>query len=550
MLINERVAKSAIGRYFKLEGSGAKNERPGTRFTTEIRAGLATFFAMAYILAVNAQIISDSGGPCVCPDKGTCSNDITYLTCVAEVKQDLVVATAAVSAIACFLMGAAANMPLGLAPGLGLNAYFTYQVVGFHGTGNVSYGTALAAVFVEGVTFVFLSAVGIRQLITKAIPASIKTASACGIGLFLAFIGLQSSAGIGLIGGDSATLVSLAGCPNSAKDDEGRCLHGTMTSPTLWIGILGFIIISLLMSFRVKGSILIGIVFISAISWFRNSAITYFPDTDAGNGMYETFKKVVAVPHIKHTAGQMDFNLNSGEIWVALVTFLYVDLLDTTSTLFAMATYAGMTESNGDFEGSYAAFLSDAASCIVGASLGTSPISAFVESGAGLAEGGRTGLTAITVSFFFLLSLFFSPILGSFPGWATGPALIVVGVLMFQSTVRNINWDYLPDAIPAFLAIAIMPLSYSISYGLIAGLGSYILINGTLLLLKKASNGRLVPPNHDEKEEWGPKRASDLYPFWLAHFMPLKHDEHKGSVDELATEVDVEKGEKDAKRVD
>ncbi|KAJ3145772.1 hypothetical protein HDU86_000639 [Geranomyces michiganensis] len=548
MSINQRIAKSVVGRYFKLEGSGAQNERPGTRFTTELRAGLATFFAMAYILAVNAQIISDSGGPCVCPEQGPCLTNVAYLSCVAEVKQDLVVATAAVSAIACLLMGAFANMPLGLAPGLGLNAYFTYQVVGFHGTGNISYGTALAAVFIEGVIFVFLSAVGIRQLITRVIPASIKTASACGIGLFLAFIGMQSSAGIGLIGGDSATLVALAGCPRSAKDEEGRCLHGTMESPTLWIGILGFIIISILMSFRVKGSILIGIVFISAISWFRNTSITYFPDTETGNGMYETFKRVVAVPHIRRTAGQMDFNLGSGEIWVALITFLYVDLLDTTSTLFAMATYAGMTDEIGDFEGSYAAFLSDAVSCIIGACLGTSPITAFVESGAGLAEGGRTGLTAITVSFFFFLSLFFSPILGSFPGWATGPALIVVGVLMFQSAVRNINWNYLPDAIPAFLAIAIMPLSYSISYGLIAGLGSYVVINGTLLLLKTASKGRLVPPNYEEKEEWGPKTASDLLPFWLTHFMPSRKP--TGSVDELATAVDVEKGPKDAKRED
>ncbi|KAJ3007659.1 hypothetical protein HKX48_009000 [Thoreauomyces humboldtii] len=552
--LNRAVARSWVGRHFTLEGSGVKNERAGTRFTTELRAGLATFFAMAYILAVNAQIISDTGGPCVCTAVGgDCTTDPAYLTCVGEVKQDLVVATAAVSAIACFLMGFAANMPLGLAPGLGLNAYFTYQVVGYHGSGKVPYRTALAAVFIEGVIFLILSAIGVRQLITKAIPASIKTASACGIGLFLAFIGLQSSAGIGLVGGDAATLVTLGGCPANQKDADGRCLSGTMTSPTLWVGILGFVIISLLMSFRVKGAILIGIVFISAISWFRNSAITYFPDTPTGDDMYATFKKVVSVPHIKHTAGVMDFNLNSSEVWVALITFLYVDILDTTGTLFSMANYAGMTDETGDFEGSYPAFLSDAASCIVGACLGSSPVTAFVESGAGLAEGGRTGLTAITVSFFFILSLFFSPIFASFPPWATGPALLVVGVLMLQTTVSHINWKYLPDAVPAFLTIAVMPLTYSISYGLIAGLGSYIAINGTLLLLKTASGGRIVPPDAENKEIWGPKSASDLHPFWLSYFLrrpatKTGSGDESLSADEMSTEVDVEKADVDRKR--
>ncbi|TPX56648.1 hypothetical protein PhCBS80983_g04364 [Powellomyces hirtus] len=550
--LNRKVAYSAVGKYFKLEGSGAVRERAGTRFTTELRAGLATFVTMAYIMAVNATIISDSGGTCGCKELGgpaVCMKDPVYLECLREVKQDLVVATAAISAIATFFMGFLANLPLAIAPGLGLNAYFTYQVVGFQGSGNVSYQTALAAVFIEGVIFVVLSAVGLRQLITKFIPMSIKTASAAGIGLFLTFIGLQSSAGIGLVVGESSTLVTLGACPADLKDEMGHCKSGTMESPTTWVGILGFMIIALLMAFRVKGSILIGILFVSGISWFRNTSITYFPDTVQGNQMYEDFKSVVSVPRIKHTAGALDFNLNTGEVWVALITFLYVDILDTTGTMFTMANYAGFMDENGDFEGSYAAFLTDATSCMIGAALGSSPVTAFIESGAGLAEGGRTGLTAITTSFFFILSLFFSPIFAAFPPWATGPALLVIGVLMAQTTIMNINWKYLPDAIPAFLTIAIMPLTYSISHGLIAGLGSYIAINGTLLILKKVSGGRLVPPDVENKEDWGPKEPKDIYPFWLSYFMERYGATEKkrqnmpvGGFDDDTMHVDEEKG--------
>ncbi|KAI8819425.1 purine transporter [Fimicolochytrium jonesii] len=540
--LNASVAGSPVGKWFKLEGSGAKNERIGSNFTTEMRAGLATFVTMAYIISVNATILSDTGGTCGCtqgPD--VCLADPVYQDCLRDLRKDLITATSAIATISTFAMGLFANLPLALAPGLGVNAYFAYTVVGFHGTGKVSYQTALAAVFIEGLIFLALSLLGLRQLLTKVVPLSIKTATAAGIGLFLAFIGLQSSEGIGIVGGSSATLVTLGGCPPDFKDKNGACTSRTMESPTTWVGILGFIIIAILMSYRVKGSLLIGIVFISAISWFRSTSITYFPYTDNGNSAFDYFKQVVDVPKIRHTAGALDFNLSSSSVWIALVTMLYVDILDTTGSLFSMAKYAGLVDEHGDFEGSYPAFITDAASISIGSLLGTSPNTVFIESGAGIAEGGKTGLTAIAASFFFFLSLFFAPIFASFPPWATGPALILVGVLMAQTAFADINWRYLPDAIPAFLTIAIMPMTYSIAYGLIAGLGSYIAINGTIYLLRVVSGGRLVPADKDLKEQWGPEHARELLPFWLSYFFRYgKDDEKRGDRSVGATNVEEE----------
>ncbi|TPX63677.1 hypothetical protein SpCBS45565_g06459 [Spizellomyces sp. 'palustris'] len=548
--LNARIAATRAGKWFKLEGSGAIKERRGTRFTTEVRAGLATFVTMAYIISVNANILTDSGGTCGCSPRApsVCLQDPEYLACLADIKKDLITATSAIAVIGCFLMGTFANLPLAIAPGLGLNAYFTYQVVGLHGSGNVSYQTALAAVFIEGIIFLVLSALGLRQLLTKAVPMSIKTASAAGIGLFLTFIGLQSSAGIGLVTGDGATLVALGGCPESEKKG-GVCLAHHMEGGHTWLGILGFLIIAFLTIFRVKGSILIGIIFISAVSWFRHTPVTFFPDTPSGNDAFDYFKKVVDVPRIRHIGGALDFSLGSGEVWVALITFLYVDILDTTGTMFSMAKYAGFMDESGDFEGSYPAFLSDATAITVGAVLGTSPSTAFIESGAGIAEGGRTGITALVTSFFFLLSLFFAPIFASFPPWSTGPALILVGAMMAQSAFSEINFKYLPDAIPAFLTIILMPLTYSIAYGLIAGIGSYIVINTVLLVLKKVSKGRWVPPDAENKEEWGPKEMKDLYPSWVNYLLG-KSRGGKGGDEATVHEAEVKEIVVDKGRVD
>ncbi|KAG0324750.1 hypothetical protein BGZ99_001470 [Dissophora globulifera] len=517
--LNTYVATSRAGKYFQLEGSGARRERAGSKFTIEMRAGLTTFVTMAYIISVNALIVTDSGGTCVCNNGGNttdraCLTDPAYAECLGILKLDLITATAAVACLSTFFMGVFANLPLGLAPGMGLNAYFTYTVVGFHGSNKISYETALAAVFIEGILFVLLSLFGIRQWLARLIPKSIKTASGAGIGLYLTFIGIQSSAGIGLIGENNATLVVLSGC---IKDSAGDCIDGTrMRSPTTWMGILGFLIISICLLYRVRGAVLIGILFISILSWFRGTTITYFPYTDAGDAMFDYFKKVVTFHPIQSILGKMDFQLNNPQVWVALITFLYVDIMDTTGTLYSMAKFGGYMHKNGDFDGSSAAFVCDAVSISIGACFGVPPVTAFIESGSGITEGGRTGITSICTALLFFISIFFSPIFASFPPWATGPALIVVGCIMIKS-VRSVNWDYIGDAIPAFLTMALMPLSYSIAYGLIAGIGSYIAINGVVYVLELISGGRITPADKDLKEPWAKESFTfaNVLPGWI-----------------------------------
>ncbi|KAI9312962.1 permease family-domain-containing protein [Dichotomocladium elegans] len=517
--LNNAVAGSRIGRYFQLEGSGAYRERKGTRFTTEIRAGITTFFAMAYIISVNASIISDSGGTCVCEgtaDDLTCDLNEEYMACVFRVKNDMIIATAIMSMIASILVGVMANLPLGLAPGMGLNAYFTYNVVGYHGSGAISYETALAAVLIEGIIFLFLSIFGIRQWLARIIPMSIKVAMGCGIGLYLCFIGLQSSAGIGLVTLNSSTLVSLGACPAAYKDSTGACKGHTMESPTTWMGILGLIVIVILTMYRVRGAILLGIIFVSITSWPRVSQVTYFPYTTMGQAGFDYFKQVVTLHNIDSVVGKFSFDLSSREIWIALITFLYVDIMDTTGTMYSMARYGGFTDKAGDFEHSTNAFCADATSIIVGACLGSSPCTAYVESGAGIAEGGRTGITAITVGFGFFVSIFFSPIFASFPPWATGPALIVVGAMMTTS-IRNINWDYPGDAIPAFITVTVMPFTYSIAYGVIGGCVSYIIINGIVWLLDIGTRGRIRPDYSLRENWWSAAFSRSFVPHWIRY---------------------------------
>ncbi|KAB2085786.1 hypothetical protein ES319_A05G422400v1 [Gossypium barbadense] len=518
--LNSAVANSRIGKRFKL------TERNST-FTTELRAGTATFLTMAYILAVNASILADSGGPCsvsdcvpLCSDPSVPLSNCTgstqrviqpdvsckfdpvnpgYASCLEKVRKDLIVATVASSLIGCVIMGAFANLPLALAPGMGTNAYFAYTVVGFHGSGSISYKNALAAVFIEGLIFLFISAIGFRAKLAKLVPKPVRISSSAGIGLFLAFIGLQNNQGIGLIGYNPSTLVTLAGCPSSSRisvapvlelanssvslmpggtvSGDIFCLRNRMESPTLWLGIVGFVIIAYCLVKNIKGAMIYGIVFVTAVSWFRGTEVTAFPNTDAGNSAHEYFKKVVDIHLIQSTAGALSFDtIGKGYFWEALITFLYVDILDTTGTLYSMARFAGFTDENGDFEGQYFAFMSDAMSIIVGSLLGTSPVTAFIESSTGIREGGRTGLTALTVAGYFLLAFFFTPLLASIPAWAVGPPLILVGVLMMRAVVE-IEWDDMRQAIPAFVTLILMPLSYSIAYGLIGGIGTYIVLH-------------------------------------------------------------------------
>ncbi|KAJ4843856.1 Adenine/guanine permease azg1 [Turnera subulata] len=519
--LNAWVAATRVGKRFKLA------ERNST-FTTELRAGTATFLTMAYILAVNASILTDSGGPCSVADCVPLCSDPTlpvsnctgspllrvvqpdesckfdpvnpgYSACLERVRKDLIVATVASSLIGCVIMGAFANLPLALAPGMGTNAYFAYTVVGFHGSGNVPYKSALAAVFIEGLIFLAISAIGFRAKLAKLVPKPVRISSSAGIGLFLAFIGLQNNQGIGLVGYSSSTLVTLAACPSYARASLApvmtlpngtvslvpggtvsggiMCLHDRMESPTFWLAVVGFVIIAYCLVYNVKGAMIYGILFVTAVSWFRNTKVTAFPNTPGGNAAHEYFKKVVDVHVIESTAGALSFKgIGKGYFWEALVTFLYVDILDTTGTLYSMARFAGFTDQNGDFEGQYFAFMSDATSIVVGSLLGTSPVTAFIESSTGIREGGRTGLTALTVAGYFFLAFFFTPLLASIPGWAVGPPLILVGVLMMRSVVE-IEWNDMREAIPAFVTLILMPLTYSVAYGLIGGIGTYIVLH-------------------------------------------------------------------------
>ncbi|KAJ1645673.1 hypothetical protein LPJ64_002757 [Coemansia asiatica] len=503
--VNNRVARTAFGRWFRLEGSGAKIERAGSKFSIELRAGLTTFIAMAYIISTNALILTDSGGTCDCDREKygpTCDTDPAYSSCLQEIKLDMITATCAISCMACILMGSLANLPIALAPGMGLNAYFAYTVVGYHGTGKVSYRNALSAVCIEGLIFFVLSVVGLRQWFARLIPLSLKTATASGIGIYLAFIGLQSSAGIGLITGSSATLVELGGCPPGYRDENNVCTAHHMEGGPTWLGVLGLMLIGTMLLYRLKGAILIGIVIIAIISWPRPTAVTYFPYTPSGDQAFEFFKKVATFHPIKHTLAEYHWDLSSSDIWIALITFLYVDILDCTGTMFSMAKFGGyMDDRTQDFEGSSMAFLVDSASITVGSAFGSSPVTAFIESGAGIAEGGRTGITTIVTGIMFFIALFFAPIFASFPPWATGPALITVGSMM-MTNVLQINWKYIGDGLPAFITIIMIPFGYSIGYGLIAGIGSFIFINSVVFFIYKISRGKIAPPNFDERDDW------------------------------------------------
>ncbi|KVI11273.1 Xanthine/uracil/vitamin C permease [Cynara cardunculus var. scolymus] len=515
--IKSYIATTRVGIKFKL------TER-NTTFTTELRAGTATFLTMAYILALNANILTDSGGTCtvanctsstpICLDPLSCTHmlpadsckfpqvDPGYVACLTQTRKDLISATTATSFIACLSMGLFTNLPLALAPGMGKNAYFTYMVVGFHGSGSLSYQEALTAVFISGLIFLVISAIGVRAKLAKLVPKPVRISSSAGIGLFLAFIGLQHNQGIGLIGYSPSTLVTLGGCPRSSRtaltpvftngtvalmpnataSDDIFFLHNRMEDPTLWLGIVGFVIIAYCLVKNVKGAMIYGIIFVTSTS------VTTFPNTELGNSAYEYFRKLIDVHTIKTTVGALNFKgLDKKVFWEALFTFLYIDILDATGTLYSMARFAGMMDSNGDFEGQYFTFMADAASIMIGSLLGTSPVTTFIESSTGIKEGGRTGLTAITVTGYFFLAFFFTPLLASIPPWAVGPPLILVGVLMMKS-VMEIEWDDMKQAIPAFVTMILMPSTYSVAYGIIGGIGTYITLNlsdWVMIVMKK-----------------------------------------------------------------
>lgn len=416
----------------------------GTDVKTEIIAGITTFMTMAYILAVNPNILSATG-----MDSGA-----------------VFTATALASLIATLLMAAFANYPFVLAPGMGLNAYFAYTVVLQMG---YTWQMALAAVFVEGVIFLALSLTNVREAIFNAIPMNLKHAVSVGIGLFIAFIGLQNAK---IVVG-SATLVSLFSF-------KGSVTEGTFNSVgiTVLLALIGVLITGILVVKNVKGNILWGIL----ITWVLGilCQITGLYKINPDLGMYSllpNFDKGFGIPSLAPTFMQMDFSkVLSLDFLVVMFAFLFVDMFDTLGTLIGVSSKANMLDKDGKLPHIRGALLSDSIGTAVGAVLGTSTTTTFVESASGVAEGGRTGLTAVVAAILFGLALFLSPIFLAIPSFATAPALIVVGFLMITSIVK-INFNDYTEAIPCYIAIIAMPFMYSISEGISMGVISYVVIN-------------------------------------------------------------------------
>ncbi|MBQ9078340.1 MAG: NCS2 family permease [Ruminococcus sp.] len=426
-----------LNRLFKLK----ENK---TNVKTEITAGITTFMTMAYILAVNPSILSDAGmNPTA----------VLLATCLA-------------SFIGTACMAFMANMPFALSAGMGLNAFLAYTVV-------IGYGypwqIALFAVFIEGIIFIVLSLTNVREAIFNAIPLTLKHAVSVGIGLFIAFIGLQNA---GLSVKNDSTLVSII----SFRDEfstAGICAL---------LAVIGTFLTSILYIKKIKGSILIGILATWILGIICQAADIY--TVDAANGYYSLLPKfeITDFSSLGDTFGQC-FNFDFSDVGVfnfivIIFSFLFVDLFDTLGTLIGVATKADMLDKDGRLPKIRPALLADAIATSSGAVLGTSTTTTFVESSAGVAAGGRTGLTALTTAILFLLSMFFAPVFTAIPSFATAPALIVVGFLMFSNIAElKLTEDNYTSAIPAYLCIIAMPLFYSISEGISIGVISYVLFN-------------------------------------------------------------------------
>ncbi|KAM5356408.1 hypothetical protein ACJ41O_003054 [Fusarium nematophilum] len=551
--VDRCITTSRLGYFFRLTGSGHPKEVAGSTFFREIRAGLTTFATMAYIIAVNvcfpccdyaaqdwltsqrlrfslraAELVSATWKT----EEPAMESTNMLFAKKAKVRRDLVTATAAVSGMASFTFGLLTNLPVALAPGMGLNAYFAFQVVGYNASGPISYRLALTAVFVEGLIFIFLALTGMRQWLVKLIPATIKTATGVGIGFFLTEIGLSYAAGIGAItGGFLATPLALGGCPEEFIDEAtGMCSHGQMSNPKMWVGIFcGGIVTAFLMAFRIKYALVIGIGLVSILSWPRNTTITYFPHTAEGDSRFDFFKQVVVWHPMEKTLNQLDwaFDAPASQFVLALFTFLYVDIIDATATLYSMVRFCGVVTPDGDFPRSTVAYCTDAAFISVGALFGSSPVTAFIESGAGIAEGGRTGLTAMVTGFCFIVSVFFAPVIASVPPWATGCTLIMVGCMMIRQ-ITQINWRYIGDVLPSFIVMTFIPFSYSLAYGLIAGVLVYTVLNGLIGIVVWASRGTLEPREYDLKEYWTWKGVGR--PPWFIR--AVRHGRRRSTLDD------------------
>lgn len=427
-----------LEKFFKLKDNH-------TTVRTEVIAGLTTFMTMAYILAVNPSILGEAG---MNPNA-------------------VMIATALASFVGTILMALLANYPFALAPGMGLNAYFAYSVV--IGMG-YSWQIALFAVFVEGIIFIVLSLTNVREAIFNAIPTTLKAAVSVGIGLFIAFIGLQDAK---LIVSNPSTLVTY-------QTFKGETFHSVGVGAIL--ALIGILITAILLAKNIKGGILIGILATWILGIICELIGVYTPNPDAG--MYSTIPAGIVsldFSSFKETFGAVFTGTDFGsvKIWdfiVIMFSFLFVDLFDTLGTLIGVSSKADMLDENGKLPRIRPALLSDAIATCVGAIFGTSTTTTYVESASGVTAGGRTGLTAIVTGVLFLLSVIFSPLFLSIPSFAIAPALVIVGFYMMGSVAR-IDFTDMTDAIPAFLCIIAMPLAYSISEGIAIGVISWTLVN-------------------------------------------------------------------------
>lgn len=396
-----------------------KLKENGTNVKTEIIAGFTTFMTMAYILAINPDILSATG-----MDKGA-----------------VFTATVVSSIIATLIMSLFANLPFALAPGMGLNAFFAFTVV--LGMG-YSWETALTAVFIEGIIFVILTIFNVREAIVNSIPLNMKRAISVGIGLFIAFIGLQNSK---IIVNNEATLLGL----------------GNITSGSGLLAIIGIIITGILLSYNVKGAILLGI-FITTLIGIPMGITKLSP--------YASF----IPPSLKPIAFKLDFsNIFTPNMFIVLFTFLFVDMFDTVGTLVGVCTKANILTKKGDVPRCKQALFADAIGTVVGACIGTSTVTTYVESASGVAEGGKTGLTSLVVAILFTASLFLSHLFLAIPSSATAPALIIVGLFM-MTPILEINFSDYTEAIPAFICIIFMPFTYSIAEGITFGVLSFTIL--------------------------------------------------------------------------
>lgn len=405
--------KSFLERRFKLS-------EHKTTVKTEVMAGITTFMTMSYILAVNPGMLSETG-----MDQGA-----------------VFTATILASALGTILMALLANYPFALSAGMGLNAYFTYTVVLNMGH---DWTYALTAVFIEGIIFILMSIFNIREAIFRAIPTTLKKGVSVGIGLFITLIGLVNA---GIIVDNPATLISI----------------GDLTAPPALVTIFGLLVIGVLLKKNVRGSLLIGILASTILAIILG--VTSLPS------------KVFSLPpSLAPIAFKLQWSdIFTKEMFAVVFAFLFVDIFDTIGTLIGVATKADMLDENDDLPNLGPALLSDAIATTVGALLGTSTVTTFVESASGVADGGRTGLTSLTTAGLFLLSLFLFPIFAIIPASATAPALIIVGLFM-MSPVKDINFDDYTESIPAFLTIVMMPFAYSVAEGIVWGITSFVILN-------------------------------------------------------------------------